>query len=1033
MISATHDLPSQNSNMRNQNFLLLTAIFLTSTLGCCMPNNSDIVRNHSEIIVQPAENSSNIEHNSSPDKAAPKLLITKETKPTPKGIPFIENSCLDTRSNLLQAWFNARYLASPGAQFNFAIRHAETDADALDNAIHILEILRNTHTPNDDLGDIFAYHLARLYEFRANAKDGKPHTHISPQKNSPTTSNPETPNKELNSDPNDNPKISQNKNEDITHKKPNSDLQQAILLYTQASQYRRSPYYHLARAKALELKIATNQASSSEIGNFIETYPDYPKRNRLRFHWAERLFKESQEEFQEESQEEFQTSRASDDAAAHSLQAARPNRSAPPAPSPKETAIDAMQELAFWNPKMPEFTLAQSWLNAHEIPLKTRTYSQILKRIDDLRRIRFWNEAESAANDALQHYPNDAGLMYQSARIAYERSDHALGAARFDALLKRLDGETVDKIRPNTIRAYLARAYAYMGNCRRANELYAQNVAKLSKRVQLEAKRDFALACGDIESAYNSAKQIKIEKNAKSYYNFAFLAYINRDYEVSRRYLTMAIPNLSGTHKRRARYFLAQATLKAAQQAIPLDAHAQTPDSQIALRTQNSISISIPKYETSSKKQNKNDSKNKKNAKRAKTPADALPLPPPTLNDAKKQFQAIIDDNSDDYYAILAWSRLDELSDAPAEQTLVLHTGDDDHDKYKLRKNSEEYAFDEYKYLTEFNIIAEKFADTLPELQRVRFFHEAELYSERNALFRRLAIEIIGISRLSKRPTLKNLWTTRLSVDGHLVDNRRNPTGFWGHKLDLNVFDLPSQKQTAERQKILARQTTIYDNRDTLRSFVQNTLIAFHDYYLARRYTSSPKKTCGLAENIESCSIFYPHAFHDAVLKAARQNAVAPELIWTLMNIESAFNPDSISHADAYGLLQIIPMTGYKVAEALNISDFGPYDLIKPESSIAMGTWYFAQILHKFQGYATLSMAAYNGGPHQVARWLTAYAAHLEHDAFIELIPYDEARNYVKKGMARLLIFERTDRQNPDYFFKIPNTLPQNSEKDPNY
>ena len=98
-----------------------------------------------------------------------------------------------------------------------------------------------------------------------------------------------------------------------------------------------------------------------------------------------------------------------------------------------------------------------------------------------------------------------------------------------------------------------------------------------------------------------------------------------------------------------------------------------------------------------------------------------------------------------------------------------------------------------------------------------------------------------------------------------------------------------------------------------------------------------------------------------------------------------------------------------------------------------MGTWYFAQILHKFQGYATLSMAAYNGGPHQVARWLTAYSGKIDHDAFIELIPYNEARNYVKKGMARLLIFERIDSADPKNFFAIPNTLPSHFEAMPNY
>ena len=126
-------------------------------------------------------------------------------------------------------------------------------------------------------------------------------------------------------------------------------------------------------------------------------------------------------------------------------------------------------------------------------------------------------------------------------------------------------------------------------------------------------------------------------------------------------------------------------------------------------------------------------------------------------------------------------------------------------------------------------------------------------------------------------------------------------------------------------------------------------------------------------------------------------------------------------------------MTGYKIAEAMQLQGFGPYDLIRPEASIPMGAWYFDQVLRKFHGYVTLSMAAYNGGPHQVARWLTAYSKKVEHDAFVELIPYNESRNYVKKGMARLLIFHRIDAGDPKLFFEIPNTLPDSFEDMPNY
>ena len=436
--------------------------------------------------------------------------------------------------------------------------------------------------------------------------------------------------------------------------------------------------------------------------------------------------------------------------------------------------------------------------------------------------------------------------------------------------------------------------------------------------------------------------------------------------------------------------------------------------------------------ETVSKTKNaKTANQNKKSSKSSSKKKSSLA--PATVERAKAQFEAMIKADSTDYYAILAHSRLRELDDAQMPATPVIQTfGAVEQNPVPPRPWSQEFAYDEKAPLESFHRDVARFKEVIPELERVEFFHDAELYLERNALFRVIAIEAMGITKLSKRPTTANLWTTKLSVDGHLVDHRRHNTGVWGMELSEYHFSLPDKKDADARKSIAERQERIFDAGADLRSFVKYSLAGFHDYYLARKHTAA-QSNCGAKKNIDACSTLYPHAFSKAVIEAAEANAITPDIVWAVMNIESAFNPDSISHADAYGLLQIIPMTGYKIADAMNVENFGPYDLIRPENSIAMGTWYFAQILKKFHGYATLSMAAYNGGPHQVARWLTAYSGKIDHDAFVELIPLNEARNYVKKGMTRLLLFHRIDMNDPTAFFEIPNTLPESFEEMPNY
>lgn len=936
-------------------------------------------------------------------------LSTDGESPSPSGISRVENHCLDMPSDAFKSWLDALYSPSPGRLLRFAMRLSEASDEGVDKAIWLIEhsIERrqsdnhsNKSTVDDD---IYSYHLARLYEYSGKRKNAAEYS-----------DKPEN----IDLDTNHVDKSKDNAS-------PNR-LKIARDLYAHAATFRRSPYYHLARAREIELSIEIGEAAPQAIAEFIATYPDYPGLSHLRYAWAKIVYETSEGD-----------SSARD----------------------KASAIETMQSLAFWNPKDRVSTLAKSWLESHGIDMAVRSYEDIYRRVDNLRKIRFWDEAETAANEALATYRDNVPLLVESGRIAYERSDHALATERFEKLFDFLDGETIDKVRPNGVRGYITRAYAYQGDCAKALDVFDAYVAHYGKKAQIEAKRDFALACGDIETAYRLAQQLDIADTGLGLNDFAFIAYIARDYATARRYYTAAIGKLTGTYKRRATYFLAQATLKAAREAAETaetkatdigqndaikneDKNSAKKDEKKSAKkdAQNSAKKSAPKSakKKGSKKPKKDDKKSAKkkgNKKPKKSAIEQVTVAAPTVEAAKRLFQSIIDDDSNDYYAILAWSRLDELSSSPSTSTIIVDLPNGNHTRSiaKVRPNEDEYTFDEHALIADFDADVEKFAAAIPELRRVQFLHHAELYRERNALFRQIAIEVMGIARLAHRPTLKNLWTTKLSIDGHLVDNRRNDTGVWGMKLSVYAFDLPTIKQPSQRQAILERQTAIYDQRVALREFVQKTLIGFHDYYLARRYTPSPKKTCGSPDNSRECAIFYPHAYSAAVRAAAQRNGIHPELVWAIMNIESAFNHDSISHANAYGLLQIIPMTGYKVADALGVEDFGPYDLIKPEVSIAMGTWYFAQILHKFQGYATLSMAAYNGGPHQVARWLTAYSGKIDHDAFIELIPYNEARNYVKKGMARLLIFERIDSADPKYFFAIPNTLPSHFEAMPNY
>lgn len=102
----------------------------------------------------------------------------------------------------------------------------------------------------------------------------------------------------------------------------------------------------------------------------------------------------------------------------------------------------------------------------------------------------------------------------------------------------------------------------------------------------------------------------------------------------------------------------------------------------------------------------------------------------------------------------------------------------------------------------------------------------------------------------------------------------------------------------------------------------------------------------------------------EVVLRAAERHGVDADLVAAMMLIESGGDPDAESPAGAAGLMQIMPQTARRIAEArgLDAPDASIYD---PELNVDFGAWYLAQQLDRF-GELRLAVTAYNAGPEQV-------------------------------------------------------------------
>lgn len=115
--------------------------------------------------------------------------------------------------------------------------------------------------------------------------------------------------------------------------------------------------------------------------------------------------------------------------------------------------------------------------------------------------------------------------------------------------------------------------------------------------------------------------------------------------------------------------------------------------------------------------------------------------------------------------------------------------------------------------------------------------------------------------------------------------------------------------------------------------------------------------------------------YHELIAAAASRYAVDAELITSVMEVESHFDPKAISLKNARGLMQLLPKTAARL---------GVTNIFDPQQNIDAGTRYLKELLQLYNNDLTLALAAYNAGPDKVQK-------------YGDVPPYRETQSYVKQ------------------------------------
>ncbi|MHB8231727.1 MAG: lytic transglycosylase domain-containing protein [bacterium] len=157
--------------------------------------------------------------------------------------------------------------------------------------------------------------------------------------------------------------------------------------------------------------------------------------------------------------------------------------------------------------------------------------------------------------------------------------------------------------------------------------------------------------------------------------------------------------------------------------------------------------------------------------------------------------------------------------------------------------------------------------------------------------------------------------------------------------------------------------------------------------------------------NRQFLKILYPRPYFGYVRKYSVHYGVPVNLIYGIMRQESLYNPVCYSSASAIGLMQIIPSTGYYIARRTGCYNFNPSMLYKENINISFGSYYLKTLLKQFDNRKYLAIASYNAGPGAVAYWRNYLLKNDEMYLFIELIPFNQTRNYVKRVLANYYVY----------------------------
>ncbi|MFH4354080.1 MAG: transglycosylase SLT domain-containing protein [Neisseriaceae bacterium] len=144
----------------------------------------------------------------------------------------------------------------------------------------------------------------------------------------------------------------------------------------------------------------------------------------------------------------------------------------------------------------------------------------------------------------------------------------------------------------------------------------------------------------------------------------------------------------------------------------------------------------------------------------------------------------------------------------------------------------------------------------------------------------------------------------------------------------------------------------------------------------------------------------FPTPYKDLIDNYAKLYSIESSRVLGLIRQESRFMRTALSNRGAMGLMQLLPASAQRIAQQIGLEGA---DLSDIGTNLNLGIWYLADLYRQFSSEPVV-ISAYNAGPSRARKWRQPG---LEGAIYVETIPFNETREYVKRVMKNTFYYSR--------------------------